>query len=332
MSPSGGAGATGTPAPAADDVPVPPPVIQDAWQSTWSSVRVMVRSDAPHWTLRSCPTASDPQGSTVHAQGTAPKEVTVTFVKAFDWSLVDDPPITTLCAEAVSDDGAGRTSTATRTWVDVSSVPRIRAVDDSYSPLSYVPYVPAGRWAQTWFQATWNPPYRGGPLYETAVRGVPLEVRRRSLPSGQWIWMGRFTADRDGMIAVGYRHDGDTEFQACRPGTRCGTVLRSQRYGTKATVYSSAPATARRNTTFPIYATVLPRYAGRPVQLCENHGPHDCRAVSVRRTDANGRVVFRVHAGAKRTSRSWRVCSAGVHHGILGDTCSTAPVRNVRIR
>jgi hypothetical protein len=117
----------------------------------------------------------------------------------------------------------------------------------------------------------------------------------------------------------------------CRPGTWCRTVLDHRIHGTTATVLASAPATARRNTTFPVYATILPRYAGRPVYLCENHGPGDCWQRSVKRTDARGRVVFSVHSGSKRTSRSWRVWSP-THYRFYGDGWDVARPHNVRIR
>ncbi|MDQ1289341.1 MAG: hypothetical protein QG622_2907 [Actinomycetota bacterium] len=330
--PSARADISGGPATAAGEDPVPPPVIRDSWQRRWNTVEVSVRSDAPHWTLRSCPTAEDPEGSTVHAQGTGPKEVRVVVVPAFSWELVDRTEPVTFCAQAISDDGAGRTSLPVRTSVDLTIAPRFTQPGRDPASPDHGQDIEAGSWHRSSHQAAWGAPYGNQYVYEQAVPGVPVDVRRRSYPRGPWIWMGRFTTGRDGAFTAGYRHDGDTEIQVCRPETRCGTVLKDRIYGTTARVLSSAPATVRRNTTFPVYATILPRYAGRPVILCENHGPRDCRPRSTRRTDARGRVVFSVAAGSKRTSRSFRVWSP-THNGIYGEGGWTlARTRNVRIR
>jgi len=284
---------TGSPTATGGQEPVPPPVIRDAWQRSWNLVDVPVRSDALHWTLRSCPTADDPEGSTVHARGSGPRDIRIVAVPAFSWDLVDSTEPMTFCAQAVSDDGSGRTSLPVRASVDLTIAARFtQRYQDPASPY-YGQDAAAGSWNRSWHQAVWPAPYGPRFLSDQAVRGVPVEVRRRSYPRGPWIWMGRFTTDGGGAFTVGYRHYGDTEIQVCRPGTGCGTVLEDQIHATKATVLSSAPAVARRNTTFPVYATVLPRYAGRPVLLCENFGPRDCRPRSTRRTDARGSRLLR---------------------------------------
>jgi hypothetical protein len=260
---------TGLPA-AADDTAspttsadaVPPAVIQNAWQQTWNTVRVQVRSDAPHWTLRSCPTAQDPGGSTIHAQGTQPSQVAVTAVESFDWSLMDRSEPVTFCAEAVSDDGAGHTGPPTRTTVDLQISLGIRAVLDRYAPLTFVAHPAAGKRNEARFQAA------------------------RQLPFGERSLEKRVI---------------------------------------------SAPTSARRNRTFPVYASVLPRYAGRSVYLCENQGHHDCRLRSIKRTDSHGRVVFSVPAGSVRTSRSFRVWSPTADD-VLGKNRDKAPIHNVRLR
>ncbi|MDQ1293057.1 MAG: hypothetical protein QG608_938 [Actinomycetota bacterium] len=325
------AAADDTASPTASADAVPPAVIQNAWQQTWNTVQVRVRSDARHWTLRSCPTAQDPGGSTIHAQGTQPSQVSVAVVESFDWSLMDRSEPVTFCAEAVSDDGAGHTGPPTRTTVDLQITPGVRAVIDRYAPLTFVPHPAAGNWNQARFQVSRQSSYGKWYEDERVIPGVPLEVRRRQVPGGPWIWMGQFTTDSNGMIAVGYRHDKHTEVQVCRPDTRCATVLDSQLYGTMATVSSSAPTTARRNRTFPVYASVLPRYAGRSVHLCENQGHQDCRLRSIKRTDSHGRVVFSVPAGSVRTSRSFRVWSPTADD-ILGKNWDKAPIHNVRLR
>jgi len=83
---------------------VPAPVVLLPQQVQWNTVRVTVRSQAPHWTLRACSGDGGSEPAETYAEGTGERTVDVHLVEEFDWSLMDGPTHRTSCAEAVSDD------------------------------------------------------------------------------------------------------------------------------------------------------------------------------------------------------------------------------------
>jgi len=318
-------GTTGTADPA-----VPAPVVREIWQGAWNAVMIDLVSTAPGWTLRSCPTDQDPVGE-VLARGTGSQAVTVRLAEVFDWELVDAPPVTTFCGLAVADDGAGGTSAATRTTVDVDFTPYVTAMTyDTECPWDKERPVGAGTWHRARFRAR-RPLVRGGELLGTLpVPGVPVEARLRTRRSDPWTSLGTFTSDADGYFYVGYRHDNDTEVQVCRPGTGCATEFDWRWYQTYATVRATSVPVVGRRKNFPVYATVLPRYGGRPVHLYEHVASGGLRLLSTRKTSDNGTLIFWVPSGTDRGVRTFELRSPA-HNHVLGNFWGPVPVLRVRV-
>jgi hypothetical protein len=318
-----------SPSPTSSTASVPAPTVRRTWQEGWNTVKIDVQSQAPHWTVRPCPTAQDP--GLFHAEGSGSEVVTVVLAKTFSWDLVDDPPLTTFCAEVVADDGAGGTSSPSRASAEVDFAPRVTGMTfDTWCPWDREPAVRAGSMARPRFRAYQSVHMPENRYKDFPVPGVVVEARMKLRGSTTWTGLGEFTTDSQGFFHIEYRHDTTTDIELCRPGSGCGNPLESRRYGTFAAVYASSVKSVARNRTFPVYGTVLPRYAGRPVHLCQRVTSTSCTVLEVKKTDAQGRVVFAVRSGTQPGYRSFKLLSP-YHNQIAGNTWGEVPVVTVRV-
>ncbi|MDQ1293039.1 MAG: hypothetical protein QG608_920 [Actinomycetota bacterium] len=247
------------PSPRGASPDVPEPVVLQPKQVQWNMVRVSIRSEAPHWTLRSCATTNVP--ATEYAEGAGPRTLDIPLVEKFDWALMDGPTERTFCAEAVSDDLAGHTSGTIRTTLDTNIRVYFRPMPyDTYCPSPhYGNPIRTGSWNRGRFMAMW-----GG---ERGAAGIPVEAQyQQPADSGTWKSVGQLTSDASGFIYIGYRHDRDTNVRVCRPGTGCSQLAGEEWiYYTRAVAYASSAPSVHHGYRFPLFVTVLPRYAGREV-------------------------------------------------------------------
>jgi len=298
----------GAPAAADPSAEVPEPVVLQPRQVQWNTVRLTVRSQAPHWTLSACPAVDATSPAEVYAEGTGERTVDVHLVEEFDWTLMDGPTHRTFCAEAVSDDLNGRTSNTVRTTLDVNiKVTVLPMTFDTYCPFGhYEPGTRAGTWKRARFKAVWG--------NEQPVAGVTIEAQyRQPTRTGTWRSVGELTSDNSGYLYVGYRHDQNTDVRICRPGTGC-SVLAGEEWGypTIATVLASSSSSVHRGYRFPVFVTVLPRHAGRDVLVSERQVRGKWTSWVLRgraTTNAGGSAVVRIPGTTHRGVRVFKVLS-----------------------
>jgi hypothetical protein len=284
------------------------PVVEQPRQVQWNMVRTSVRSSAPHWTLRACPTADAPAPTEIYAEGTEARTLDIPLVDKFDWALMDSPTERTFCAEAVSDDLAGHTSGTVRTTLDADiGVEVLPMTYDSYCPFEhYEQAIRAGTWNRARFKAVWG--------NEDAVEGATVEAQYRQ-PSGSGTWksVGQLTSDASGFLYIGYRHDQNTDVRICRPDTGCSQLVAQEwSYPTIKTVYASSAASVPRGYRFPLFVTVLPRHVGTDVQVFERQVRGTTVTWVMRgraSTAANGKAVVKIQAGSRRGVRVFKVFS-----------------------